>query len=80
MKITYEYVKEYVESFGYKLVSTEYDGEFHYRKMYEKDSFDILQIHDKRKDEYTKKHEWKLIRIPYWEFDNIENILNKEII
>ena len=58
----------------------EYDGEFHYKKIYEKDSFDILQIHDKRKDKYAKKHGWKLIRIPYWEFDNIENILNKEII
>ena len=35
--------------------------------------------YNKRKDEYAKKHGWKLIRIPYWEFDNIENILEKEI-
>lgn len=55
----------------------EYDGEFHYRKMYDEDEYKTLKIHDKRKDEYAKKHGWKLIRIPYWEFDNIENILEK---
>ena len=58
----------------------EYDGEFHYEKMYEGDYSDEIRIHDKRKDEYAKKHGWKLIRIPYWEFDNIENILEKELI
>ena len=57
----------------------EYDGEFHYNKIYENDSYDIIQEHDKRKDEYAKEHNWKLIRIPYWEFDNIEEILEKEI-
>lgn len=55
----------------------EYDGEFHYRKMYDEDEYKTLKIHDKRKDEYAKKHGWKLIRISYWEFDNIENILEK---
>lgn len=58
----------------------EYDGEFHYRKMYDTDGHEKIRIHDKRKNEYAKKHGWKLIRIPYWEFENIENILNKEII
>ena len=45
--------------------------------MYDEDEYKTLKIHDKRKDEYAKKHGWKLIRIPYWEFDNIENILEK---
>ena len=58
----------------------EYDGEFHYRDIYMDDSFETLQAYDKRKDEYAKKNGWKLIRIPYWEFDNIENILEKSII
>lgn len=58
----------------------EYDGEFHYRKMYTNDGHEKIKEHDKRKDEYAKKYGWKLIRIPYWEFDDIENILNKEII
>lgn len=55
----------------------EYDGEFHYKDI--TGNLKTQQYHDKLKDEYAKKHGWKLIRIPYWEFDNIENILNKEI-
>ena len=57
----------------------EYDGEFHFRKVYNVNNYETLKIHDKRKNEYAKKHGWKMIRIPYWEFDNIENILEKEI-
>lgn len=57
----------------------EYDGEFHYMDFHKDGSFEIGLINDKRKDEYAKKHGWKMIRIPYWEFDNIENILNSEI-
>ena len=57
----------------------EYDGEFHYRKYYEDQNYEVLKIHDKRKDEYAKEHGWKLIRIPYWDFDNIEEILKKEL-
>ena len=56
----------------------EYDGEFHYKDM--TGTLHINKIHDERKDKYSKKHGWKLIRIPYWEFNNIENILNKEIL
>lgn len=53
----------------------EYDGEFHYKDFYHDGSFERLQEHDRRKNEYAKKNNWKLIRIPYWEFDNIEEIL-----
>ena len=60
----------------------EYDGRQHYEWIegwITKDGFETLQIHDKRKDEYCKKHKIKLIRIPYWHFNNIEEILNKEL-
>ena len=57
----------------------EYDGEFHYEKYYDGQNYDETRIYDKRKDEYAKKHGWKLIRIPYWEFYNIENVLEKEL-
>lgn len=57
----------------------EYDGEFHYNKYYEEQKFEILQIHDKLKDEYAKENGWRLIRIPYWDFDKIEEILIKEL-
>lgn len=63
-----------------KRVWIEYDGAFHYKKMYDDDNYEILIIHDRIKDEYAKENNWKLIRIPYWEFDNIEEILEKELI
>lgn len=57
----------------------EYDGIFHYEKQYEDDGFETLQIHDKLKDEYCKNNNIPLLRIPYWDFDNIEEILLKEL-
>ena len=62
-----------------KRVWIEYDGEFHYEKYYETQNFEVLQIHDKIKNKYAYENNWRLIRIPYWEFDNIEKILEKEI-
>lgn len=58
----------------------EYDGEFHYRKVYFNDNFKILQIHDKLKNEYCIKNNIKLLRIPYWNFNNIEKILQEELL
>jgi hypothetical protein len=37
----------------------------------------IIQYHDQIKNKYCEKNKIKLLRIPYWDFDNIENILNK---
>jgi hypothetical protein len=62
-----------------KKVWIEYDGEFHYKKMYDDDYYEDLKIHDMRKNNYAKNNGWKLIRIPYWEFDKIEEIL-KDVI
>ena len=50
---------------------------FHYNDFYKDGSFETLKYHDKLKDEYAKEYGWKLIRIPYWEYNNIEDILNK---
>lgn len=55
----------------------EYDGEFHYQDIYEDGSFETIQIHDKRKNEYCKNNNTPLLRIPYWEFDNIEAIIDE---
>lgn len=57
----------------------EYDGEFHYENIFEDDKYKYQKKNDIKKNEYAKKHGWKMIRIPYWEFDNIENILEKNI-
>lgn len=43
------------------------------------DAFIKLKIRDTIKNIYCDKNDIKLIRIPYWEFDNIEKILDTEI-
>ena len=56
----------------------EFDGEQHYEiKDYfgGLDGFIDRVIRDTIKNEYCKKNNIKLIRIPYWEFNNIEKIL-----
>lgn len=60
----------------------EYDGEQHYRKMNTfdtDDSFRIRKLHDNMKTDYCTEHNLKLIRIPYWDFNNIEAILCGEL-
>jgi hypothetical protein len=60
----------------------EYDGEQHFKwieGMMTKKEFEILQHHDKLKDKYCEMYNIKLLRIPYWKFDNIEEILKKEL-
>lgn len=57
----------------------EYDGEFHYSKQYSEDGYEMIIEHDKRKNAYCKNKNYNLIRIPYWDFENIENILDKKL-
>ena len=67
---------------GKVIALIEYDGEFHYKKHYvsKDDNSLLLQIsRDNLKSDYAMKNKIKLIRIPYWEFDNIESILDREL-
>jgi predicted nucleic acid-binding Zn-ribbon protein len=60
----------------------EYDGEQHYQPVEAfggKDSFCKRQENDKIKTKYCQDNNIKLLRIPYWDFDNIGNILDKEL-
>ena len=65
----------------------EYDGEQHFKPIRFKgvnkdeslDKFIITKIHDTIKTIYAKNNNIKLIRIPYYEFDNIEKILIREL-
>ncbi|MGL4801909.1 MAG: hypothetical protein ACRC18_06560 [Cetobacterium sp.] len=41
--------------------------------------FEKQQEHDRRKREYAKRNGVELLEIWYWDFDNIEEILNKEL-
>lgn len=60
----------------------EYDGEFHYKSIEifgGEDRLEYLQQNDQIKNKYCQDNNIKLIRIPYWDFDNIEEILDKEL-
>lgn len=63
-----------------KKVWIEYDGEFHYDNRLDKECFERLKIHDKRKNTYAKENNWKIIRIPYWDYKNIEKILSENLL
>ena len=58
----------------------EYDGSQHYKDgIHWTETKDDIQQRDKIKNEYCQKHNIPLLRIPYWELDNInkEWLLNK---
>jgi hypothetical protein len=48
-------------------------------KKYAKQYFKKQQEHDKRKKEYAKLNGYNFLEIWYWDFDRIEEILNKEL-
>lgn len=62
----------------------EYQGAFHdgtvtgsYRNLYD---FDKQQEHDRRKREYARENDIKLLEIWYYDFDNIKDILDKRVL
>lgn len=57
----------------------EYDGEFHYIITTLSNDLEKQQIHDKLKDEYCINNNINLIRIPYWDFPDIEKILFEKL-
>lgn len=61
-------------------IAIEYDGEFHYKMIMKFDEFVNQKIRDTIKTKYCEDNNIKLIRIPYWDFDRIEEILSKEIL
>lgn len=65
----------------------EYDGEGHYwdvpfggmSKESAMKQYELCKIRDEIKNEYCKKNNIPLIRIPYWEKENMEEYLYKQI-
>lgn len=68
-------------------ICIEYDGEGHYQPIrrgsitQEQAEQNLIQIQyrDKIKTEYCLNNNITLIRIPYWDFENIESILDEKI-
>ncbi len=56
----------------------EFDGQLHYMNIFGDEALKKTQKHDEIKTQYCKEHNIKLIRIPYWEGNNIESIIIKE--
>ena len=57
----------------------EFDGVHHYFPVFSQEHFEKTLRHDEIKNKYCKDHGIRIIRIPYWEFNNIEKILIKEL-
>jgi hypothetical protein len=65
----------------------EFDGQHHFQPVdYCGEGMEVAMRrhkntlkYDKKKNDYCETHGLQLIRIPYWEIDNIENILLKEL-
>lgn len=84
-----EYFKDLLSSLGNPLrpdfiiedrkIWIEYDGEYHYQDTYNDGSYERTRIYDELKNQYAKENGWELIRISYWDFDKIEEILNESI-
>ena len=53
----------------------EFDGEHHYKPIRGMKHFISTKLHDAMKTQYCKWNNIDLLRIPYWERDNIEQIL-----
>lgn len=52
----------------------EFDGQQHFKEVGRGD-FEMIRKHDEIKNQYCKLHNIGLLRIPYWEGSNIENII-----
>lgn len=53
----------------------EYDGQYHYQPIINEETFEKGKIRDELKNNYALEHNINLIRIPYWDYENIESIL-----
>lgn len=64
-------------------ICIEYDGEQHFEKTNawrtKKDNFKKTRERDETKNKYCQNNNIKLIRIPYWDYSNIEEILMREL-
>lgn len=60
-------------------ICIEYDGEFHFEKKVPIGDYKLQQKRDAIKTKFCKDNHIKLIRIPYYEFNKIEEILEDAI-
>jgi hypothetical protein len=64
------------------LMLIEFDGTYHYMTSKRNDEEKLREnkLRDKIKDKYCEDNNIKLLRIPYWEYKNIEKILTENLL
>ncbi len=73
----------YLEDFNLLI---EYDGEFHFKALIgltheiKQKNLEVQQQRDKIKNEWAKANNIPLLRIPYWDYDRIEELIEAFII
>lgn len=68
-------------------LAIEYDGEQHFfpvdfagrGRNWAEEQFKKNKFHDELKNQYCLEHNISLLRIPYFEYENIANILNEKL-
>lgn len=53
----------------------EVDGEYHFQPSYGEEKLHIVQERDQIKEDYCRQHGIPLLRLPYFEQDNFENLI-----
>jgi hypothetical protein len=64
---------------GKLMMLVEFDGAFHFDKVYIDDYHEQTKIHDERKNKYCLEKDIELLRIPYWDINHVEEILDIEL-
>lgn len=57
----------------------EFDGQHHYENVFGEKHYEMTKQHDKIKNQYCKDNNINLLRIPYWDGNNIEDIISKQL-
>lgn len=66
-------------NFNNRVLLIEYDGEYHFEKLYENDNYERLVEHDKTKNRFCKENNIPLLRIPYWNYDDIRTLITERL-
>ncbi len=57
----------------------EFDGQHHYNPIFGEEHHESTVRHDRIKNQYCEYNNISLLRIPYWDGHNIENIISKQL-
>ena len=57
----------------------EFDGSQHFKPSFGNDAFGSIIYHDTIKNAYCEDNNINILRIPFWEFRNMEEIIKKKI-